>query len=244
MTLGSNLDQHSPIKIATVERMQKDIFPDPNMGLGQDLVENAIISAGGTGSKKNTLGQTQPVKIITERSSIDTIQALPSSKMGATLDQSVLVVGGTDGSGTRRVVELLTLLGVTMVSEDPETFDIHADIVLGWPNVVAPVLKHTHTVAYNPLDLPESLQRDTNNRIGKILQLAKQNSMKPQSRQLAVGGKLTTPPGVAPASGVSFGIKAPVAMTLVPSWKNQIPNFKFLHVVRDGRDIAFSANQV
>jgi hypothetical protein len=27
-----------------------------------------------------------------------------------------------------------------MVSEDPETYDIHADIVGGWPNVVLPVL--------------------------------------------------------------------------------------------------------
>jgi hypothetical protein len=28
-----------------------------------------------------------------------------------------------------------------MVSEDPETYDIHADIVGGWPNVVTPVLE-------------------------------------------------------------------------------------------------------
>lgn len=54
---------------------------------------------------------------------------------------SLLVVGGTDGSGSRRVVSLLTALGVRMVSEDPETYDIHADIVGGWPKMVAPVLK-------------------------------------------------------------------------------------------------------
>ena len=45
-----------------------------------------------------------------------------------------------DGSGTRRVVQILSQLGVLMVSEDPETYDIHADIVGGWPNVVEPVL--------------------------------------------------------------------------------------------------------
>ena len=47
----------------------------------------------------------------------------------------------TDGSGTRRVVQILSQLGVTMVSEDPETYDIHADIIGGWPNVVTPVLE-------------------------------------------------------------------------------------------------------
>ena len=46
-----------------------------------------------------------------------------------------------DGSGTRRVVQVLTQLGVTMVSEDPETYDIHGDLMGGWPPVVAPVLQ-------------------------------------------------------------------------------------------------------
>jgi hypothetical protein len=51
-----------------------------------------------------------------------------------------MVIGGTDGSGTRRVVQLLTKLGVSIVSEDPETYDLHADLVGGWPSVVTPVL--------------------------------------------------------------------------------------------------------
>lgn len=38
------------------------------------------------------------------------------------------------------MVQILSQLGVLMVSEDPETYDIHADIVGGWPNVVLPVL--------------------------------------------------------------------------------------------------------
>jgi hypothetical protein len=42
---------------------------------------------------------------------------------------------------------------------------------------------------------------------------------------------------------VKFGFKAPVAMTLAPWWQNLLPNFRLLHVLRDGRDIAFSANQ-
>ena len=59
----------------------------------------------------------------------------------STSTDNIMVVGGTDGSGTRRVVQLLTKLGVTIVSEDPETYDIHADLFGGWPQVVTPVLQ-------------------------------------------------------------------------------------------------------
>ena len=62
-------------------------------------------------------------------------------------EPSVLVVGGTDGSGTRRVVQVLTSLGTRIVSEDPETYDIHADLVGGWPAVVTPVLEVRSAVA-------------------------------------------------------------------------------------------------
>ena len=42
---------------------------------------------------------------------------------------------------------------------------------------------------------------------------------------------------------MKFGFKAPVAMTLVPWWLALADKLMFLHVIRDGRDIAFSANQ-
>jgi hypothetical protein len=47
------------------------------------------------------------------------------------------------------------------------------------------------------------------------------------------------------ASGVSYGYKAPVSMLLVPFLREiySRDGFKFLQVVRDGRDIAFSGNQ-
>jgi hypothetical protein len=56
------------------------------------------------------------------------------------------------------------------------------------------------------------------------------------------GGALPKPEG-AEARFIEYGFKAPVAMTLNPFWHELLPNFRFLHVVRDGRDIAFSANQ-
>ena len=44
-------------------------------------------------------------------------------------------------------------------------------------------------------------------------------------------------------AGVNFGIKAPVAMALLPFFASVVDRVSFIHVVRDGRDIAFSANQ-
>ena len=49
--------------------------------------------------------------------------------------KAMMVVCGTDGSGTRGVVQTLTKLGVVMTSEDPETYDIHGDLMGGWPPV-------------------------------------------------------------------------------------------------------------
>ncbi|CAN0318443.1 unnamed protein product, partial [Hapterophycus canaliculatus] len=46
-----------------------------------------------------------------------------------------------------------------------------------------------------------------------------------------------------PAKHVSWGFKAPVSMVLVPFFEEAWGRAKFLHVVRDGRDIAFSGNQ-
>ena len=158
---------------------------------------------------------------------------------------SVLVVCGTDGSGTRRVVDTLTELGVLMVSEDPETFDIHGDRMGGWPVVVKPVLRLARKLNYDPAEIATTqpaLHHRLTAALSGLLQQAEADSHKPTSYKLAKGGALPRPSSVG-ASGVKFGFKAPVAMTLVPYWAHLVPHFKLLHVVRDGRDIAFSANQ-
>jgi hypothetical protein len=65
----------------------------------------------------------------------------------------VLLIGGTDGSGTRAVVDLLRELGAMVVADDKETFDVHANMLYkgkGWPGLVRTVLKQTHgKVNYN-----------------------------------------------------------------------------------------------
>jgi hypothetical protein len=156
--------------------------------------------------------------------------------------KSILIVGGTDGSGTRKVVDILRQLGVLMVSEDPETYDIHADSVAGWPTIVNPILQATKSLNYEFKMLPPNLQQSVNDQLNILIQKATEDSRKPTSYRLAVGGALPRPANK-DATSISFGFKAPVAMTLAPLWAHVIPNFKFLHVLRDGRDISFSANQ-
>jgi hypothetical protein len=54
----------------------------------------------------------------------------------------MLIVGGSDGSGTRAFVEILRELGTVIVSEDPSTFDVHAsEIKKGWPGLIERIFK-------------------------------------------------------------------------------------------------------
>ena len=39
-----------------------------------------------------------------------------------------------------------------------------------------------------------------------------------------------------------WGFKAPCAVLFLPLWRLFLPGFRVLHVVRDGRDMAFSSN--
>ena len=157
-------------------------------------------------------------------------------------NKGVLIVGGTDGSGTRKVVDVLRLMGVLMVSEDPETYDIHADSVLGWPTIVNPILEATRSLNYEMSTLPQALQQNIKNQLNLLINKATEDSTKPASYKLAVGGALPRPANT-DATKIKYGFKAPVSMTLAPLWADVLPHFRFLHVLRDGRDIAFSANQ-
>lgn len=159
-------------------------------------------------------------------------------------DETILAVGGTDGSGTRRVVQLLTQLGVTMVVDPSMQFDVDASTVGGWPNVVLPLINHTHTLNYDPNSLPHELYLSTQKLIMRILEEIKNNSktLMRSTKHLKQSGILKTRSGTSSAN-ISFGFKAPISMALLPWFAHEVLNLRFLHVIRDGRDIAFSGNQ-
>lgn len=87
-----------------------------------------------------------------------------------------------------------------------------------------------------------NLRQRMNLEIKRLLHRAELDSTKPPSNKLAVGGVLPKPPHIQ-AKYVKYGFKAPVAMTLLPYWVHLLSSSMFIHVLRDGRDIAFSANQ-
>ncbi|BCW93430.1 MAG: hypothetical protein KatS3mg007_1324 [Thermoanaerobaculum sp.] len=41
----------------------------------------------------------------------------------------------------------------------------------------------------------------------------------------------------------AWGWKEPRSIYLLPFWNELMPSLRFIHVIRDGRDMAFSANQ-
>jgi hypothetical protein len=129
-----------------------------------------------------------------------------------------------------------------MVSEDPETYDIHADSVGGWPQVVRPVVAQARSLNYDPDTFPRALHERIDAMVRKLVDKARADSVKPTSHTLAVGGALPKSKNSF-SSRIEFGFKAPVAMTLAPWFAHVVPYFRFIHVLRDGRDIAFSANQ-
>jgi len=152
---------------------------------------------------------------------------------------SLLVVGGSDGSGTRGIVQILSELGVRMASEDAETHDLHARKINGWPYLVSPILQLCRkSLDYEPEALPTLLNR-TIAALKYIVADATSYTLVPHSNS---GRILPIPNGVS-CPQISLGFKAPVIMTLVPFIAKAFPRVKFLHVVRDGRDIAFSVNQ-
>lgn len=250
-----------------------------------------------------------------------------------------LIVGGTDGSGTRGVVALLQRLNVIMVVEDLGTLDVHGTPYMasgGWPHVVRPVVEWAGGANYDASAAPESLRTSTLEALGNLktkmesvrsrlrgnsrflrsmvrnpawnLQLQEEEHKKkylekaleerskyPSNAvrhlreciifilffhadriitievspsairldrsafplidcQFSFRHSVTTVNRQAAkkdrnkqrgqvANYVSWGFKAPVSMLLVPFFQEAWGRAKFLHVVRDGRDIAFSGNQ-
>jgi hypothetical protein len=146
-----------------------------------------------------------------------------------------LIVGGSDGSGTRAFVQVLEQLEVPMVIDDRGTMDVHAKEIFngaGWPALVSQVLNVTHAATYNVEELPESLTELALQELGKL------------SKALEMRGRMMyqTGAGKVMASGVAWGFKAPVSILLLPFFRKRLPAFKLLHIVRDGRDVALSDN--
>lgn len=178
--------------------------------------------------------------LICSITSILTISRLGNDPSGSRrIGGDTLIVGGTDGSGTRSVADLLEELGVPITTDSPETLDTDAREMMGggWPPTVRLIMNATRRADYQVSDLPKDAMKDA------VLSVSKYWSSwrsRPGIRNLT--------PVVKGQSSIAWAFKAPVSMLLLPIFlevarRNNYGKVKFLHVVRDGRDISYSGNQ-
>jgi hypothetical protein len=139
-----------------------------------------------------------------------------------------LLIGGTDGSGTRAIAKTMKSLGVVMKLDDPHTLDVHAPVrSKGWTQLVQRVLQETHSAHYHL----EDLSNTTKTRLISLLRHSFWKSVK----QFRLTKRQ---PSLNSSTGVFVGLKAPAMMLLLPLFQQAIGPIQFIHVVRDGRDIA------
>lgn len=132
-------------------------------------------------------------------------------------ESAPLIIGATGGSGTRVVARLARRAGYNLGAALNEAEDALA-------------FRSFHDTWINRF-LPSELQ-------GRTLSqdIAAQMG---QAFQAALAGHLSS----LGLTESRWGWKAPRTIYLLPFLRSRFPEFKFVHVIRDGRDMAFSKNQ-
>jgi hypothetical protein len=134
-----------------------------------------------------------------------------------------IVVGATGGSGTRAVCFALAEAGVHMGR--PERLNGAGDAMAFEPwldATINPVLEATRSLDYRLADLPAALAG------GAVRRLR---------------GIVARHAGSRPATAPGWGWKNPRSMYLLPVIRAVVPEVRFVHLIRDGRDMALSSNQ-
>ena len=155
--------------------------------------------------------------------------------------RTILIVGGSDGSGTRGVVQALGQLHVPMLVDDHQSLDVHVQSAGGWPPLVALALQQQQTESSSSVN--------TTTTTTTALTAAWRRVERTWSRRIRHMEHMLKSTSTPVATRVDYGFKAPVSMLLLPFFARYYKNnhhgdvIKFLHVVRDGRDIAVSHNQ-
>jgi Sulfotransferase family len=138
----------------------------------------------------------------------------------AIVDMNPIVIGGSGGSGTRAVARFLAAIGVQMGEHLNGSADALA-FVDTLDALISPILQNTRSLDYDPNGLPVDLVA----RAVEMIHSAADSHCAPSDR----GGR--------------WGFKNPRHMFLLPILNRTFPEFVFVHVLRDGRDMLFSDNQ-
>jgi O-antigen biosynthesis protein len=129
-------------------------------------------------------------------------------------------IGGVGGSGTRAVAGILRQFGVSIglplnVELDALAFDAVCE------RYVTPVLEQTGSVNHDIREVDDALRDNTLTAL-----------------ELAAAAHLAEERSV-----VTWAAKSPRLLYLMPYLRAAFPGCRFVHVVRDGRDMAVSGNQ-
>jgi hypothetical protein len=137
------------------------------------------------------------------------------------LSSAPLVIGGSGGSGTRVVARLSRRAGYDLGTDVNAAGDsVHLRMFyLDWINRFVASERRGRRV---PPDQIRQMNDDFHRAI---------------ARHLAGCSNAST------SNGGRWGWKAPRGIFLLPFMHSQFPKMKFVHVIRDGRDIALSQNQ-
>lgn len=101
------------------------------------------------------------------------------------------------------------------------------------------------TLNYDVSALNSTIRAHSEEKLSQVLAKASEDVYKTFGYRGVRGGQVRRQYRLL-VSAVDYGFKAPVAMTVIPLIVNVAAPLavSFLHVVRDGRDMAFSGNQV
>lgn len=152
-----------------------------------------------------------------------TLHDIPEWIAGDRVDQlsSPIVVGATGGSGTRVVGGLLANAGVFMGvrlngAGDAMDFEPFLD------DIINPTLEHTRSLSYELSGLPSPFRDKTVSRLREIVERYRADR---------------------PTNRPAWGWKNGRSMFILPFISEACPGFRFVHLIRDGRDMALSSNR-
>jgi len=133
------------------------------------------------------------------------------------------IIGATGGSGTRVVARIAQRGGMFIGTHHNESQDA-LDFKAYFDHWINPFIQSTDCwTPPLPLDLQAEMSQD--------LHAVTERHCAPLTAETQLRARK------------AWGWKAPRSIYLLPFWHSQFPAFRFLHVVRDGRDMAYSLNQ-
>lgn len=143
------------------------------------------------------------------------------TRFGSIPQTPPIVIGATGGSGTRALHAALSAAGLYMGERvngagDAMDFEPFLD------DVINPILATTRSPDYRLDDLPSDVRRQWIRRLTGIVRI---HAASTQSME------------------TGWGWKNPRSMYVLPLIAAVVPDFRFVHLVRDGRDMALSSNQ-